>query len=92
MNEALDLRATNWDSPWIDLRHARFLRLSRGVEAADEIEAALSRAAEGIEFLDFVGHNPELFAERAALADLLSDLEARDSWLEAERAERERLA
>jgi class 3 adenylate cyclase/tetratricopeptide (TPR) repeat protein len=91
MNEVLELRATSWDSPWIDLRHARFLRLSQGVEAADEIEAALCRAAEGIEFLDFTGHNPELFAERAALADLLRDVEKRDTWLEAERAERERL-
>ena len=91
MQDVLEHRTRSWDGPWIDLRHARFLRLSRGAAAAEEIEQALECAEAAIEETGLLGLNPELFAEYAALAELCGDTEAQTSWLQAEARELARL-
>ncbi|MBW2282023.1 MAG: AAA family ATPase [Deltaproteobacteria bacterium] len=77
-----DLRRTGWDSPWIDTRIARALRRLDGAAAADRIERVLDHADQFVDHIEAFSLRPVILEERAELAALRGDDDARRDALE----------
>jgi hypothetical protein len=73
LEQALSRRLTSWDSPYIDLVHARVLLKEEGAKAREEIEDALMHGTVMMETSGAVGLEPGFRTARAELAQLVGD-------------------